>query len=88
MIRQFLHFKVSKKQIRSTAAYFTCQKRLLNEEQPMLETIKKNLNAEMNYIDYMHDCLIFLVSNRKNSKVRKVKNMQNLLCCVICYLST
>ena len=32
VIRQFLHFKVSKKQLRSTAAYFTCQKRLLNEE--------------------------------------------------------
>ena len=36
----------------------------------MLETIKNNLNARMNHIDYIHVNEIFLVSNDKNiSKV-------------------
>ena len=41
----------------------------------MLETIKKNLNAKMNYIDYIHVCTIFLVCNISNDKnISKVKN--------------
>ena len=32
----------------------------------MLETIKNNLNARMNHIDYIHVNEIFLVSNDKN----------------------
>ena len=38
----------------------------------MLETIKNNLNATMNYIDYVHAWIIFLVSNVKN--IIKVKH--------------
>ena len=50
----------------------------------MLETIKNNLNATMNYIDYVHVCIIFLVSNVKN--IIKVKH--NLLLNGIHYLIT
>ena len=45
----------------------------------MLETIKKNLNAKMNYIDYVHVCTTFLVSNDKN--ISKVKNTQSKKLC-------
>ena len=46
---------------------------------PLLETIKKNLNAKMNYIDYIHVCTIFLVSNDKN--ISKIKNTQSKKLC-------
>ena len=40
----------------------------------MLETIKKNLSAKMNCVDYIHFCTKFLVSNDKNiSKVKTHK---------------
>ena len=38
----------------------------------MLETIKNSLNATMNYINYVHVCIIFLVSHVKN--IIKVKH--------------
>ena len=90
VIPKFLHFKVSNRQLRSSAAYITCQKRLLNQEilnkqkavkslKPMLETINKNLNAKMNCIDYIHVCTIFLVSSDK--KISKVKNTQSEKLC-------
>ena len=41
----------------------------------MLETIKKNLNAKRNYIDYIHVCTIFLVCNDKNTS--ETKNTQS-----------
>ena len=50
VIPKFLHFKVSNKQLRSSAAYIACQKRLLNQEilnkqkavKSMLETNVRN----------------------------------------------
>ena len=80
VVPDFLYFKVSNKQLRSSAAYITCQKDLLNQEilskqkslKTISETIKNNLNAKMNYIDYVHFCTIFLVSNEKN--ISKVKH--------------
>ena len=79
----FFYFKVSKNQLWLSGAYITCQKRLLNQEilkkqkaikslQPMLETIRNNLNSKMIYIDCIHVCTIFVVLNDKN--IAKVKN--------------
>ena len=83
---EFLHFKVSNKQSWSSAVYITCQKRLLNQEilnkqkgvkslEPMLKTIKNNLNTKMNCTGYIHVWTIFLVSNDKN--ISEVKNTQS-----------
>ena len=41
----------------------------------MLETIKNNPNAKMNYIDYVHVFAIFLISNDKT--IIKLKNTQS-----------
>ena len=41
----------------------------------MLETIKNNPNAKMNYIDYVHVFTIFLISNDKT--IIKLKNTQS-----------
>ena len=90
VIPKSLHFKVSNKQLQPSAAHITCQKRLLNQEilnkqkavklpKPILETVKRNLNAKINYIDYVHLCTIFLVSNDKN--ISKVKNTQSKKLC-------
>ena len=54
--------------------------------QPKLETIKKNLNAKMNYIDYIHVSTIFLVSN-DNNFFKKLKT-QKVRSYVIVYLVT
>ena len=83
IIPKFLHPSTSNKQLWSSAAYITCQKHLLNQEiltkqkavrslKAMLQTIKNNLNARMNHIDYIHVREIFLVSNEKN--ISNVKN--------------
>ena len=40
----------------------------------MLETIKNNPNAKMNYIDYVHVFTIFLISN--DNAIIKLKNTQ------------
>ena len=90
---KFLQFKVSNKQLRASRAYISCQKRLLNQEinnkqkavksiQQKVTEVKNSLNCKMSYIDYVHVCNTFLVSNNKNiSKVKKTqdKKLCNLL---------
>ena len=80
---KFLQFKVSNKQLRASKAYISCQKRLLNQEinnkqktvkslQQRVIEVKNSLNCKMSYIDYVHICNPFLVSNNKNiSKVKE-----------------
>ena len=74
---KFLQFKVSNKQLRASKAYISCQKRLLNQEvnnkqkavkmlQEKVIEVKNSLNCKMNYIDYVHVCNTFLVSNNKS----------------------
>ena len=82
---KFLQFKVSNKQLRASKAYISCQKRLLNQEvnnkqkavkilQEKVIEVKNSLNCKMSYIDYIHVCNTFLVSNNKNiSKVRSTR---------------
>ena len=87
---KFLQFKVSNKQLRASKAYISCQKRLLNQEvnnkqkavkmlQEKVIEVKKSLNCKMNYIDYVHVCNTFLVSNNKN--ISKVKETQDKKLC-------
>ena len=87
---KFLHFKVSNRKLRASRAYISCQKYLLNQEinkkqkaikslQQKVIEVKKSLNCKMSYIDYVHVCNAFLVSNNKNiSKVKETKD--NKLC--------
>ena len=74
---KFLQFKVSNKRLRASKAYISCQKRLLNQEvnnkqkavkmlQEKVIEVKNSLNCKMNYIDYVHVCNTFLVSNNKS----------------------
>ena len=87
---KFLLFKVSNKQLRASKAYISCQKRLLNQEvnnkqkavkmlQEKVIEVKNSLNCKMNYIDYVHVCNTFLVSNNKN--ISKVKETQDKKLC-------
>ena len=95
---KFLQFKVSNKQLRASKAYISCQKRLLNQEvnnkqkaakilQQKVIEVKNSLNCKMSYIDYVHVCNTFLVSNNKNiSKVKETqdKKLCNLLLKNVC----
>ena len=74
---KFLWFKVSNKQLIASKAYISCQKHLTNEEtnkkqkpvkllQQKVIEVKNSFNYKMSYIDYVHDCDTFLVSNNKN----------------------
>ena len=90
---KFLLFKVSNKQLRASKAYISCQKRVLNQEinnkqkaaksiQQKVTEVKNSLNCKMSYIDYVHVCNTFLVSNNKNiSNVKETqdKKLYNLL---------
>ena len=90
---KFVWFKVSNRQPRASMAYISCQKCLLNQEinnsqktvkslQQKVTELKKSLNCKMSYINYVHICNMFLVSNTRNiSKVKKtqVKKLCNLL---------
>ena len=74
---KFLQFKVSIKQLRTSKAYISCQKRLLNQEvsnkqeavkilQEKVIKVKNSLNSKMTFIDYVHVYNTFLVSNNKS----------------------
>ena len=90
---KFLLSKVSNKQLRASKAYISCQKRVLNQEinnkqkaaksiQQKVTEVKNSLNCKMSYIDYVHVCNTFLVSNNKNiSNVKETqdKKLYNLL---------
>ena len=83
VFQKYLQFKVSNKQLRASKAYTSCQKCLLNQDannkqkavKILLEKIieVKNClnNCKMSYIDYVHVCNTFLISNSKN--ICKVK---------------
>ena len=62
---KFLQFKVSNKQLRTSKAYISREKRLLNLEvnnkqkaikilQQKVIEFKNSLNCKMNYMDYVH----------------------------------
>ena len=82
---KFLQFKAYNKQLRASKAYISCQKRLLNQEinnkqkavksiQQKITEVKNSLNCKMSYIDYVHVCNTFLVSNNRNiSNVKETK---------------
>ena len=83
---KFLQFRVSNKQLRASKAYISCQKHLLNQEvnnkqkavksiQQKVTEVKNSLNCKLSYIDYVHVCKTFLVSNNKN--ISKVKETQD-----------
>ena len=87
---KLLQFKVSNKQLRASKAYIFCQKRLLNQEinnkqkavksiQQKVIEVKNSLNCKMSYMDYVHVCNTFLVSNNKN--ICKVKETQDKKLC-------
>ena len=74
----FIQFKVFKKQLRASKAQISCPKRLLNQEidykqksvkllQQKVIRVKNSLNCKMSYIDYVHACNTFFLSNNKNS---------------------
>ena len=66
------------------------QKRLLNQEinnkhkvvkilqEKVLET-KNSLNCKMSYVDYVHVCNFFLISNNKNITKVKEKTRQEIM---------
>ena len=87
---KLLQFKVSNKQLRTSKAHISCQKRLLNQEinnkqkavqllQQKVIEVKNSLNCKMRYIDYLHICDTFLVSNNKS--ISKVKETQDKKLC-------
>ena len=90
---KFLQFKVSNKQLRVAKTYISCQKLLLNQEinntqkvvksiQKKVTEVKNSLNCKTSYIDYVHVCNTFLVSNNKNiskSKETQDKKLYNLV---------
>ena len=82
---KFLQFKVSNKQLRASKAYISCQKRLLNQEidnkQKAIKSLQQKVIDVKNrcYIDWVHVCNTFLVSNNKN--ISKVKETQDKKLC-------
>ena len=87
---KFLQFKVPNRQLRASKAYISCEKRLLNLEinnkqkavksfQQKVIEVKKILNYKMSYIDYVHVCHTFSVSNNKN--ISKFKETQDKKLC-------
>ena len=77
LIPKFLQFKVANKQLESSEAYLSCQRRLLNQEMFIkyksiqalnnkITSMKNNLYSEMSFIDYVHVITKFLVSTDKN----------------------
>ena len=87
---KLLQFKVSNKQLRASKTHISCQKRLLNQEinnkqkavqllQQKVIEVKNSLNCKMRYIDYLHICDTFLVSNNKS--ISKFKETQDKKLC-------
>ena len=77
LILKFLQFKVANKQLESSEAYLSYQRRLLNQEMSIkyksiralnnkITSMKNDLYSEMSFIDYVHVITKFLVSNDKN----------------------
>ena len=85
-----IQFKVSNKKLRASKACISYQKRLLSLEVSKIQKavkilpensteVKNNLNCKIGYIDHVHVCNTFLVSNDKN--ITKIKETQdNKLC--------
>ena len=83
LIPKFLQFKVANKRLKSSEAYLSCERSLLNQEMSIkyktiralnnkITSIKNNLYNEMSFIDYVHVITKVLVSNDKNIyKIRK-----------------
>ena len=83
---EFLRFKLANRNLRSSSAYSTCQKRLLKEEinikknkikQYLLEinSVKKELQSKICFFDFCHVCTLFL--NINNKKLNSAKSIQN-----------
>ena len=86
VIPKFLRFKLANRNLRSSPAYNTCQKRLLKEEinikknkikQYLLElnNVKKELQSKIGFVDFCHICTLFL--NINNKKLSRAKSIQN-----------
>ena len=86
VIPKFLWFKLPNRNLRSSSAYNTYQKRLLKEEinikknkikQYLLElnSIKKQLQSKISFIDSWHICTLSL--NINNKKLSRAKSIQN-----------
>ena len=83
LIPKFSQFKVANKQLESSEAYFSCQRRLLNQEISIkyktiwtlynkVTSMKNSLHNEMSLAYYVHVVTKFLALNDKNiSKTRK-----------------
>ena len=77
LIPKFLQFKVANKQLESSEAYLSYQRRLLNQEMSIkyksiralnnkITSMKNNLYNKMSFIDYVHVITKLLVSNDRN----------------------
>ena len=73
----FLRFKLSNRNLQSTSAYRSCQKRLLKEEISQKKSkirhferehkhLKATLKDTLSYIDFAHICCLFLTQNDKD----------------------
>ena len=83
LIPKFLQFKVANKRLKSSEAYLSCERSLLNQEMSIkyktiralnnkITSMKNDLYNEMSFIDYVHFITKVLVSNDKNIyKIRK-----------------
>lgn len=81
-IPNFLNFRMSSKNLKSSQTYRKCQENLLKEEirlKKSLERQRKNefsilkstLKEKLNSIDFMHICSLFLTSNDKSLEQHK-----------------
>ena len=86
VVPKFLRVKLANRNLRSSSAYKTCQKRLLKEEinikknkikQHLLErnSVKKQLQFEISFFDFSQVCALFL--NIDNKKLNRSKSIQN-----------
>ena len=89
---KLLQFKVSNRQLKSSKAYISCQKGLLNKEinnkQKAVKSLQKkfiavtnSFNYKMSYIDYLHVCNTLLVSDNKS--ISKIKETQDKKLCIL-----
>ena len=86
VIPKFLRFKLANRNLRLYSACTTCQKRMLKEKiiikknkikQYLLElnSIKKQLQSKICFVDFCHVCTLFL--NINNKKLSRAKSIQN-----------
>ena len=84
---KFLGFQLANRNLRSSSAYNTCQKRLLKEEIEIkknkikwylseLNRAKKQLKSKISFFDFCHVCTLFL--NINNKKLNRAKSIQNI----------